>query len=276
MSPILPIAAAALAFFVLRRPKSRAVPSAPPPDQSPAPLGNGDGEPPPPVPPKKYGKDFVADVGLGSRGTKPPPKGGGLVFPGPNTPPKPPAPTPTPFHPQQAYPVFPHVLPAGQHYQDNLASVNEAHEVLLSDQLGASPMPNGTYRMRLVFVMSVSAPKLVPHPTTFGWDYTQTWIYTQREVIDYEITIDNAAAGIVKKSATMTLEDHKLEPFMFGCSTKQECGWNGKYTSFFHPRLVWDNGLELRFDTRALAVDPELGGILRSGVDATITFAEAS
>lgn len=72
MKPIIPIALAALAFFVLRRPSRTAAPApAPGPDEAPAP----DDEPQ--DVPKRPGKDFVADVGL--RGTPKKP-GGGLTF----------------------------------------------------------------------------------------------------------------------------------------------------------------------------------------------------
>lgn len=284
MSPILPIAAAAFALLVLRRPKPKRPPSSPP-ETSPSPdAGSGDGEPPPPAAPRA-GKDYVADVGLGSRGTKPPPQGGGFTFPGPTG--------PAPGDGNGVPPAYPHgtsqvpapdvqpgtavghQIPAPLHFEDDMVTGDEPHEVLLADQLEGEPLPSGKWRVRLVFVASMTAPKLVKHPSTYGWDYSKTEVFTQRETIDYIITIDHAAAAIMKKSASTKWLDHKMQPFMFGCKTKEECGWNGSYTSFFFPRLVWNNGLELRFDTRALAVDPSQAGILMTHVSADVTFAEA-
>jgi hypothetical protein len=269
---ILPVAAA-LAALVLFSSRKRSRPSSstsPPTTQPP----EGEGEPP--SGPRKPGSAYVAPVGVKGSTGKPPPKGGGLVFPGPGggddgtDSPIQHGIAQQPSQPGQA--VGQYAPPAPLHFETKVATADDAHEVELVSQLEGDPLPSGRYRMKLVFAAGLTAPKLVPHPSTFGWDYSKTVAYGQRETITYEITIDGAAAAIVRKSASSKNMVTKLQPFMFGCQTKEECGWNGSYTSYFHPRLTWENGLLLRFDTRKLAVDPTQAGILFTTIVADVTF----
>lgn len=262
--------AGAAALLLLRKPKKRALP--PPPQD-----GEGQGQPPGP---RRPGKDYVAPVGFsGGSSTPPPPHGGGLTFPGPSgpsdthDPPPPPAPDPMVFVPGTFTPPAPDPI----HWEeDKLRIIDDSHEVVLSSQLEGAPIASGTYKMRLVFTTKLSAPKLVAQPNSVGWDYAATWIYGQRETIDYEIIVNGAAAAIKPISRSAKNLDHKLQPIMFGCTDKTECGWNGTYTSFFDPRLTWENGLLARFDTRALAVDPQHAGILFQSVEIDVSFTRAS
>lgn len=275
MNPLIPILAAAAAFIALRRPARKHSTSSTPPEGTPAPEGTS----PPDKPKPKPAKDSVYTGGgfkSPGGGDPPPPGGGGIVFeppgssdpkPDPHPDPKPPMDLPSGHSAGKQL-----VLPESIQWENQLATVNEPIEVQLSDQIDGAKLPDGTYYVRLSLTMELALPPIVHHGSdVYSWNTSIGTLvnYGQREVVTYKISVNGASGILQRVKSSQKKVGLGLSKFIFGCKTKEECGWNGNYNSYFEPILVWNNGLEAQFKTRALSLKE---GINRYGATISVTF----
>jgi len=214
------------------------------------------------------------------------PDGNPIVLPvcGPDAPiPGTPPPLP-PAHPQPPEIPPPHggpgdlvappqlELPDPVEYKLLEVPKNVEHSTRISD------MPNGIYKIRLVFSAKYRAPahKFVGGEDAGGpwgggdpeagfvWDTKDQLTYSQKEFIDYNVKKTFAGVEMTRyASNTDSPTGTPMINALFGCQSDDACGWNGKYVSYFKPRLVWSgNGLLLQFRSRRViqgitALNPE-------------------
>ncbi len=270
MNPIALLAAAGVAaLFFFRRPARRVGPAPGGLDADADADGGKEGTsvPPPPPPKRRPAKDFAiggfksAGGGGGGGG------GGGLVFePGGQAEPEP-EPEPHGVVPQAVS------LPAVIDWEQQLGDQNDSIEVQLSEQSNPEQrLPNGTYYAKLSLDVRMNTSLIYDNGQgTWVWNHDQIVGYSQVETITYKLTVTDNAAIVQKVKQVQKSNGVAFNRYMFNCAQASECGWNGKYFSFFEPRLVWNLGLEARFKTRHVFAP----GINRYNVRIRVAFSRS-
>ena len=239
-------------------------PAAPAADET---LPGTEGGSAPPPKRKRPGKDSVFKGGLrgSGPGEPPPPKPGGFTVPGGAPEPEPEpgggggggGPTQPGGAPQGGgEPPAPagavgdaQSLPDPKTWRQLLPAVGGGPiPVLVADDL-----PDGTFFVRMTFMAKITTRRLIHHGgNTYSWSVSEDRTYGQRVRIAYEIKISGEQGILRELGRNVVNVDTPLVPRIFGCNSKQECGWNGTYTDYFEPRLSWnpeERDLVMRFRT---------------------------